>query len=185
MNPEADSKALEVLACALESTSRITRLRAVSMLARFECPERGRWLDRACRDADEGVRSAAVAVCAWVAVPDEPCLPDRENPAFDAIPRIVDPIIALEATASGNRSWEYSVEVWRHDGLLVGVFLSALCNEDDEHAKRIALGQAILASAGPGGDSFDPERAAAFIVGKRTVGRTARSNGHDPESRSP
>ena len=59
------------------------------------------------------------------------------------------------------------VEIWREDGLLVGSYLVATCEENDEHAKRVALGQAILANAGGKGDEFDAATAASFIVGKR------------------
>jgi hypothetical protein len=171
---ESNPKVLSVLSDALQSTSRTTRLRAVSMLARLGCSDRQLWLDRACGDADESVRGAAIAVAAWITEPAEPCWPDREDPAFDAIAELVDPESSLEAEVSFVRAWEYSIEVWRHDGLLIGVFLSALCEEDDEHAKRIALGQAILASTRPAGDHFDPELAAAFIVGKRRVHKRTR-----------
>ena len=53
--------------------------------------------------------------------------------------------------------------------MLVGVFPCVSCDEDDEHAKRIALGQAILASATPFGDAFDPSDAGTFIVAKARV----------------
>jgi hypothetical protein len=82
-----------------------------------------------------------------------------------------------EAAACLSWQWEYAVEVWREDGLLVGVFLSMAGAEDDERAKRIALGQAILASCAAGGDPFDPSRAAPFIVGKRRVRKNARQGG--------
>ncbi len=79
--------------------------------------------------------------------------------------------------------WEYAVEVWASDGMLVGVFLCATCQEDSEHAKKIALGQAVLASAGPSGDRFDPSTAAAFIVAKQRVRRDARRTGKNRPGR--
>jgi hypothetical protein len=74
--------------------------------------------------------------------------------------------------------WQYTAEVWASDGLVVGVFGSSSFGEDDEHAKRIALGQAILANAGPRADAFDPAGAAAFIVSKeRILGAVRPPNG--------
>ena len=61
--------------------------------------------------------------------------------------------------------------------MLVGVFLCTTCQDDIEHAKKIALGQAVLASAGPSGDRFEPSTAAAFIVAQRRVRCDARRRG--------
>lgn len=169
---ETDPRVLAVLSGALTSSSRVTRRRAVAMLARLECPDRMRWLEGARDDSDEGVRDAACAVIAWVLPVGSAPWPDREDPRFD---RVSDEPLGedegLDSLAALRWEWEYSVEVWRADGLLLGVYLAATCTEDDEHAKRIALGQAILASTGPSGDAFEPERAAAFITGKRRVRR--------------
>lgn len=171
MRQEGDPRVLAVLRCALMSNSRSTRLRAVAMLARVECRSRERWLQRACGDSDVSVRQTAAAVCSWVRTVEDAPWPAREelplvergrdglNPAPDRA--------TLEGTRRPGWRWEYTVEVWRGDGLLVGVFPSTSFGEDDEHAKRIALGQAVLASATPSGDAFDPSAAAAFIVGKR------------------
>jgi len=174
MYTETDPQVLGVLQRALASTSRATRLRAVAMLGRLECAQRARWLDAACEDCDRAVRETAVIVSAWTAEPDEETWPQREDPAFDRVLALdCDGSAELECAAQMRWGWEYAVEVWRGDGLLVGVFLSTSCGEDDEHAKRISLGQAILASASKGADRFDPGDAAAFIVGKRRVRRGA------------
>lgn len=170
VHKEEDSRALSVLARALQSTSRVTRLRAVSMLARVDCAHRAEWLETACADGDEAVASTALTVLSWVAEPDTPHWPQREDPRFD---RVADsPADAAPWVDTGGRSrwrWEYVVEIWRDDGLLVGAYFAATCEEDDEHARRIALGQAILANAGGVGDAFDASTAAAFIVGKRRL----------------
>jgi hypothetical protein len=174
MYQETDPKVLRVLARALESSSRATRLRAVAMLARLECAESQRWLDRALGDPDTAVSQTAVLVSAWTARPCDPGWPQREDPAFDRVADLdQDGCSELEHAAPMRWQWEYAVEVWRSDGLLVGVFLSTTCGDDDEHAKRIALGQAVLASSVAGADRFEPSDAAAFIVGKRRVGREA------------
>lgn len=170
-------RAHTVLDRALHSTSRVTRVRAVSMLARYPVPERQRWLEDACNDPDEAVRQVALAVLAWTEESGGGW-PDREDPKFDRLPlpgeRVVrtaqDPMVE----ASG---WHYVLEVWRGDGMLVGVFFAATRDEDDAHARRMALGQAILASAGPHADRFDPETAAVFIVEKHRAGVAARSSG--------
>jgi len=164
---EDDRRALGVLAGALQSTSRITRLRAVSMLARVQCADRMRWLEVACADSDEAVATTAQAVLSWVVEPPEPPWPQREDPCFDRVaPACGEPVPPSGANTS-RWKWEYVVEIWREDGLLVGAYFASTCAEDDDHAKRIALGQAILANSGKGGDSFDAATAAAFIVGKR------------------
>ena len=174
---EADPRVLAVLSGALTSSSRVTRLRAVAMLARLECPDRMRWLEGACDDSDEGVRSIACAVIAWTLVVRPAPWPARENPRFDRIPEeLLGDEEEFESLAAPRWEWEYSVEVWRADGLLLGVYLATTCAEDDEHAKRIALGLAILASADPSGDAFEPEQAAAFITGKRRVRRHAKGD---------
>jgi len=180
---ETDPRALGVLERALHSTSRITRLRAVAMLARVRCAARERWLTAAEVDPDRAVRETALAVVAWVACPESPPWPVREDPSYDELPD-VSWERAADAAACLSWQWEYAVEVWRTDGLLVGVFLSTACKEDDEHAKRIALGQAILASCASRGDSFDPSEAASFIVGKRRVRREPRSKGRFKEGRA-
>ena len=184
MYTETDPRVLSVLQRALASSSRATRLRAVAMLGRLECDQRARWLDDACEDRDRAVRETAAIVTAWTAESDEEAWPQREDPAFDRVPDLdCDGSVDLECAAQMRWSWEYAVEVWRGDGLLVGVFLSTSCEEDDEHAKRIALGQAILASSSKDADRFDPGDAAAFIVGKRHVRRGAgQARGSDPNT---
>jgi hypothetical protein len=175
MYRETDARVLDVLERALRSASRSTRLRAVAMLSRVECDRRYEWLADAGVDPDSAVRETACIVSAWTA--GEPALgfPEREDPRFDA-PALFDvDAAAHDAHARFRWQWEYALEVWRDDGLLVGVYLATTCEEDDEHAKRIALGQAILASAAPRGDRFDPASAAAFIVGKRRVRSDPRS----------
>jgi hypothetical protein len=170
MYTESDPRVLRVLERALHSSSRPTRLRAVAMLARVTCESARRWLDEACADPDQAVRQTALIVSAWTAVQDGDAWPQREDPAFDRVAALDAAWEAeLEVSAHLRWQWEYAVEVWRDDGLLVGVFLSTVCEEDDEHAKRITLGQAILASSAPSADRFDPESAAAFIVAKRRV----------------
>ena len=174
MYTETDPRVLRVLSRALASSSRATRLRAVAMLARVRCGQRTRWLEEACADRDRAVRETATIVSAWTFESDAAAWPEREDPAFDRVPDLdCDGSAELERAAQMRWEWEYAVEVWRGDGLLVGVFLSTACREDDEHAKRIALGQAVLASSSEGGDHFDPGDAASFIVGKRRVRRGA------------
>jgi hypothetical protein len=175
MYTETDPRVLAVLERALRSTSRATRRRAVGMLARVECTPRERWLAVARKDVDAAVRETAVIVTAWVA-PGDGQWPDREDPAFDRAVALDSP--RPEGEAGSGWRWEYAVEIWREDGLLVGVYLAVACQEDDEHAKRVALGQAILGSSSQGGEQFDPSTAAAFIVGKRRVFR-------GPDARSP
>lgn len=174
---ETNPRVLAVLFGALTSSSRATRLRAVAMLARVECAERLSWLEDALEDPDEYVRHTACAVIAWILEVNPVPWPHREDPHFDRMsqppPSVED---ELEASALSRWEWEYSVEIWRADGLLLGVYLAATCVEDDEHAKCIALGQAILASAGPYGDAFAPEQAAAFITEKRRVRRKVRGD---------
>jgi|GEM_PF-2254844 len=174
---ETDPRVLAVLSGALRSSSRVTRLRAVAMLARVDCAERVPWLEAARADSDEGVRSVACAVIAWTLIVSPAPWPAREDPRFDRISEeLFEDEEEFEALVASRWEWEYSVEVWRADGLLLGVYLATTCAEDDEHAKRIALGMAILASTDPSGDSFDPERAAAFITGKRRVRRHAKGD---------
>lgn len=165
-------RARSVLERALSSTSRVTRTRAISMLARCPMPERERWLERACTDSDEAVRETARTVLAWVAEPagDRPW-PDREDPAFDRVAPCAAHVRAeAELPAPVDAGWQYVLEVWRDDGMLVGVYFALTREDDDEHARRMALGQAIMASAGPLADRFDPETAAVFIVDKRQAG---------------
>ena len=167
---ENNPHSLAVLARALRATSQSTRVRAVAMLECVECSPRIAWLEDAVADESRAVRDTALAVLAWVIPVVEPPWPPREDPDFDRGPRTAsapdDPL-----APDGSREWEYVVEVWRDDALLVGVFLASINEEDDDHAKCIALGQAILASAQPGQDAFEPSSAAAFIVGKRHVAR--------------
>jgi hypothetical protein len=116
------------------------------------------------------VSDTAHAVLAWVAPVSDPPWPARE----DVAPEAADDGsgTGLDSWVAGDlHEWEYVIEVWREDGLLVGVFLAAVHEEDDDHAKCVALGQAILASAQTGQDRFEPSSAAAFIVGKRHVVR--------------
>jgi hypothetical protein len=176
MYEEADSRVIEVLSRALSSSSRATRLRAVAMLARVRCRSRARWLDDACEDRDRAVRETATIVSAWTLEPDVVPWPDREDPAFDRVVNLDrDRCAELEGSAQLRWEWEYAIEVWRGDGLLMGVFLSTSRREDDEHAKKVALGQAVLASSSAVADRFEPAEAAAFIVGKR---RVQRGTGH-------
>ena len=182
---EGDTRALGVLARALGSTSRVTRLRAVSMLALVECDQRIPWLETACSDADVAVAQTARVVLSWIVNPPKAPWPQREDPSFD---RLGGPSADEVSQSPFERAlrwkWEYVVEIWREDGLLIGAFLAPTCEEDDEHAKRIALGQAILANAGAHGEEFDAGTAAAFIVGKRRLvdgpdspGRSRRDSG--------
>ena len=185
MYQEDDPRTLEVLNRALRSTSRSVRMRAVSMLAELSCEGHDEWLDSACQDRDLAVREVAAAVRSWTACVEPPPWPQREDPAFDLAPRPLDHDVLLEASSDLGWQWEYAVEVWRGDGMLVGVFLCATCQEDIEHAKKIALGQAVLASTEPLGDRFDPSDAAAFVVAQRRVRRAARPGGaHQGERRA-
>jgi len=136
------------------------------MLAHIDCEQRIPWLQGALSDGDEGVRTTALVVLAWVTPVDEPPWPvremcDREDHGSSSswAPEHAGPNCA-------RQGWEYAVEVWRSDGLLIGVFAVTTCEEDDSHARSIALGQAILANAGSRGDEFDPATAAMFIVAK-------------------
>ena len=174
MYVESDPKALRVLEFSLGSSNRVLRLRAVCMLSRVSCERREQWLATACGDSDPAVRETAMSVMAWTLQTDSPPWPQREDPTFDRIPQLVEPEESLDTAVGLRWEWEYAVEVWREDGLLVGVFLCTTCQEDDEHAKRIALGQAVLASTTPTGDRFEPSTAAAFIVGKRRIRREQR-----------
>jgi hypothetical protein len=177
VHAESDPRVLSVLSRALRSGSRATRRRAVAMLARVDCEPRARWLENACADPDPGVRETACIVMSWVAETKPAPWPEREDPGFDLLaPLDTMTEAAADRAAQFRWQWEYALEVWRDDGLLVGVFLATTCEEDDEHAKRIALGQAILANSAPGGERFDPALAAAFIVGKRRVRTDERSS---------
>jgi hypothetical protein len=175
MYAECDPKVIKVLDFALGSSSRTVRLRAVCMLANVCCEQRAGWLRAACEDDDVVVRQAANTVTSWTLVVESPPWPQREDPAFDRVPHLAEPEELLEAGAGFGWEWEYAVEVWRNDGMLIGIFLCTTCQDDNEHAKKIALGQAVLASAGPSGDRFDPSTAAAFIVAKRRARRGSRS----------
>jgi hypothetical protein len=146
------------------------------MLSCVECDARMAWLDEAMHDECRTVRDTATAVAAWVMPVDALPWPARE---------------ALASHPDGSEcavhpgEWEYVVEVWRDDALLVGVFLASTHEDDDEHAKCIAMGQAILSTAQPGGDGFEPRTAAAFIVGKRRVARRSRARHGDGGVRWP
>ena len=183
MYAEFDPKVINVLDLALRSSSRMVRLRAVCMLANVSCERRTEWLTSACDDRDVAVRQAASTVMCWTLVVEPPPWPQREDPEFDRVPYLSEPEELLEAGTDLAWEWEYAVEVWRNDGMLVGVFLCTTCQDDNDHAKKIALGQAVLASAGPSGDRFDPSTAAAFIVAKRRVRRDARPRGRKREWR--
>lgn len=176
---QADSRALAVLSRALHSTSRVTRSRAVAMLAHVSCPQRTSWLEEALSDADSSVAAIALLVLSWVSEVDEPPWPQREDPSFDGAAAASTEDPNGPAAVSSRWQWEYVVEVWRDDGLLLGSYLVATCAEDDEHARRIALGQAILANAGGRGDPFDALTAASFIVDKRQLA----GGGHVPGRR--
>jgi hypothetical protein len=166
MYSETDPKILSVLGRALGSSSRVLRLRAVAMLARVECDTAAEWLERAARDSDVAVRHTACIVSAWVERPDSPPWPQREDPALDLVPELRPGLEPLPDAEPTQQTWEYTIEVWRDDGFLMGAFLCTTRNEDDEHAKRIALGQAILHNSPGIGDRFDPATAAAFIISK-------------------
>jgi hypothetical protein len=182
MYEEADPRVIGVLSRALASSSRATRLRAVAMLARVRCAPRAFWLDIAGDDRDRAVRETAAIVSAWTLELDAASWPDRENMAFDRVADLdCDGSMELERSVQLRWEWEYTIEVWRGDGQLVGVFLSTSCGEDDEHAKKVALGQAVLASSAGGADRFEPSEAAAFIVGKRRARRgTGRAHRAGP-----
>lgn len=170
MCTEADDRTRNVLSRALNSPSRALRMRAVLMLTTVDCPQRTAWIDAALRDRDPAVREAATLAACWTATPADA----RPWPAREEVPPLdeeADALSGLEAAVAMSWQWEYAVEVWRDDGLLVGVFLATSFAEDDHHARAVALGQAILHSTGGGGDAFDPATAATFIVGKRRVPR--------------
>jgi hypothetical protein len=176
MYTERDPKAIKVLDFALRSSSRIVRLRAVCMLANVHCEQRAEWLLGACVDVDTAVRQAALAVTSWTIAVEPPPWPQREDPAFDRVLSLAEqPDELIDAGAGLGWEWEYVVEIWCSDGMLIGVFLCTTCQDDNEHAKKIALGQAVLASAGPSGDRFEPSTAAAFIVAKRRGRKDTRS----------
>ena len=174
MYTDSDPRVIEVLTAALRSSSRTVRLRAVCMLANVSCSRRGDWLAAARLDGDVAVREAAGVVTSWTIDVTAPPWPQREDPAFDRVAHLAEPEALLDAGAGLRWEWEYAVEVWRADGMLVGVFLCTTCQDDIDHAKKIALGQAVLASAGPSGDPFEPATAAAFVVAQRRVRCEAR-----------
>lgn len=166
---EDDPRTLAVLSGALRSSSRSTRVRAVAMLVHVSCSQREEWLDAALRDSDRGVRETAIAVRAWLGPCAESDCPARERlrsarSRADSSDHAEQVLLGVD----GYR-WEYTVEVWRMDGLLVGSYFVSTCQEDDGHARSIALGQAILANFGTRGDAFNPEMAATFIVDKRRL----------------
>jgi hypothetical protein len=174
MYPDSDPRVIEVLDAALRSSSRAVRFRAVCMLANVSCTRRDNWLAVACLDDDAAVRQAASIVTSWTIDVESPPWPRREDPSFDRAAHLPEPETVLDIHAGLRWQWEYVVEVWRADGMLVGVFLCTTCQEDVEHAKKIALGQAVLASAGPSGERFEPATAAAFVVAQRRVRCGAR-----------
>jgi hypothetical protein len=170
MYTENDPRVLRVLEDALGCASRGTRLRAVAMLARVDCPMRIRWLDAAMCDSDPRVRETAQIVAAWIRHSDRPLWPTREEcspgePEYCG----VDSGLWPHDTIRVREGWHYVVEVWRSDGMLIGTYAATTCAEDDQHAKCIALGRAVLDSTSAHGDHFDPGDAAAFIVDKRRV----------------
>lgn len=179
---ESDRRALAVLAAALRSSGRATRRRAVAMLVHVCCDERLAWLEGALSDSDEGVRHTALAVLAWVLPVADPPWPAREAGGQCARTGQADSGAGSLAESAATRGgWEYAIEVWRSDGLLVGVYAVTTCEEDDIHARSIALGQAILANTGRRGDAFDPATAATFIVAKNERG--PRSATREPPRR--
>jgi len=161
---ENDPRTLAVLSAALRSSSRATRLRAVAMLASVVCTQSDAWLQAALRDPDRAVRETAGIVRAWLSPAGAPECPLRES--LGALSSQLDDGAERALIAERGYEWEYTIEVWRNDGLQLGAFFVCTCQEDDHHARSIALGQAILANVGPHGDTFDPEFAATFIVGK-------------------
>lgn len=173
---DPELRALAVLTAALQSPGRGMRRRAVAMLAHVDCEHRISWLEVALSDADEAVRATALAVLAWVLPAQDRSWPARE--ACDREGRGWDTSEDVERAGShrARQGWEYAVEVWRSDGLLIGVYAVTTCGEDDPHARSIALGQAILANAGQRGDQFDPATSAMFIVSKcrRAIGDATR-----------
>lgn len=170
---ETNPRTLAVLSAALNSSSRATRLRAVAMLAILLCPDRERWLESSLCDPDSAVRETAIIASAWVCEHAQKSWPDRED--LDANPGRSGAFERIESGPSINHGyeWEYTIEVWRTDGLVLGSFFVNTCAEDDTHARSLALGQAILANTGYRGDRFDPEHAATFIVEKERCGRVA------------
>jgi hypothetical protein len=153
------------------------------MLENVSCEHSNEWLTAACSDRDVAVRQSASAVMSWTLTVPSPPWPQREDPAFDQVAQLSEPEALLDSGACLGWEWEYAVEVWSGDGMLVGVFLCTTCQQDNEHAKKIALGQAVLASSGPGGDRFEPSTAAAFVVAKRQVRREPRARGTLREGR--
>ena len=169
MQADIDRASLNVLERALRSSSRATRLRAVAMLARVKCRDRAIWLEQSLADPDVGVRHTAMLVASWVRSVDGAPWPEREEIGPASSENAEGPGRRRQEAPPADWRWEYAGEVWRADGMLVGVFACTSCDEDDEHAKRIALGQAILASATRFGDAFEPSDAGTFIVAKARV----------------
>jgi hypothetical protein len=155
------------------------------MLANVSCDRSNEWLNEACSDPDVAVRQSASAVMSWTLSVPSPPWPQREDPGFDQVALLSEPEALLDSGASLDWEWEYAVEVWGGDGMLVGVFLCATCQQDNEHAKKIALGLAVLASSRPDGDRFEPSTAAAFVVAKRQVRREPRMRGRWSERNPP
>jgi hypothetical protein len=94
--------------------------------------------------------------------------PQHELPGLGAV---------VEDAVRARDGWRYIVEVWRSDGLLVGTYTATICAEDDQHAKCIALGQAVLDSTSAHGDRFEPGDAAAFIIEKRRANKVDGAGG--------
>lgn len=134
------------------------------MLASVTCAQRDEWLRAALGDSDRGVRDTASIVLSWLCPAEESACSAREPTARD--PGDPDDAAEHALLRTHGYEWEYAIEVWRHDGLQLGVYFVSTCQEDDRHARSIALGQAILANVGAHGDVFDPEFAATFIVDK-------------------
>lgn len=169
---ETGSNAFQILQRAMASPSAPLRVRAVAMLGAVDCALRLAWLETALHDRDAEVRLTAAAVLPYVIEPPVPPWPTREDPRFDKAVQLAFDGLGDAETECGDGfrwEWEYVVEVWREDGLLIGVFLAHTCNEDERHAGAIALGQAVLQSVGPCGEQFDSARAGAFVTEKRRI----------------
>lgn len=184
MYVETGSNAFLILQRALASPSASLRVRAVAMLAHADCALRLVWLEEALHDRDAEVRLTAAVVLPYVFEPDESCWPEREDPRFDRAVQLT--FEGLGEPCPDRHSgrlqweWEYVVEVWREDGLLIGVFVARTCSGDERHAATIGLGQAVLQSAGPFGEQFDSAHAGAFVTQKR---RVKKHLGADPRWR--
>ncbi len=175
MSTDTYLRSLRVLERALRSSRTSTRERAVAMLAHVDLLEREEWLARAEADRASSVRSMAALVAAWASAVPHGTWPEREEVADGTLAH-AEPVGSAPGAPhpEGGWKWEYLVEVWREDAVPVGLFVTATCDEDDEHARRIALGQAVLAVAPDRASSFDPGSAAAFVIAKRRERRRTR-----------